>query len=228
MAERPMFHYKEPENFRGTPEENAIEWIDRFERIGRHNRWSNNDLARAIDVSLEGAAHKWFIGLEARNAHPEHWEDQMVQVAETDDEPAHYREVRGLKTLFLMQFVAPDMDEEVRIDHLFRGLSPTLYERLYMLDIRSCEEFLEEASLHVDAVKTAYERGYEDARRECEKPAVGAVDLDKDTLREAARKKDPKAACAVIGRGSYYGNEQWRSSADRRNLDWWTTGGWVG
>ncbi|KAK4017834.1 hypothetical protein OUZ56_033724 [Daphnia magna] len=33
MAERPMFHYKEPEKFRGTPKENAMEWIDRFERI---------------------------------------------------------------------------------------------------------------------------------------------------------------------------------------------------
>ncbi|KZS20291.1 Uncharacterized protein APZ42_013064 [Daphnia magna] len=44
----------------------------------------------------------------------------------------------------MRRIVQPDMDEEVRIDHLFRGLSPILYERHYMLDIRSCEEFLEE------------------------------------------------------------------------------------
>ncbi|KZS08016.1 Uncharacterized protein APZ42_028148 [Daphnia magna] len=198
MAERLMFHYKEPEKFRGTSKENAIEWIDRFERIGRHNRWSNNDLARAIDVSLEGAAYKWIVGLDARNTRPEH------------------REGRGLKTLFLKQLVAvslkpqterklrmrvqvkeedimeyyhdvmdmcrivlPDMAEEVRIDQLFMGLSPALYQRLYVLGIKSCEEFLEEAKLHGDAVKIAYERGYEDARRERKKPAVGAVGLDK-------------------------------------------------
>lgn len=232
MAERPMFHYKEPEKFRGTPKENAMEWIDRFERIGRHNRWSNNDLARAIDVSLEGAAYKWIVGLEARNARPEQWEDREVQVAGTEDEPAHYREVRGLKTLFLKQFVAinlkrqterklrmrvqgkvediteyyhdvmdmcrmvqPDMAEEVRIDHLFRGLSPALYERLYVLGMKSCEEFLEEARLHADAVKTAYERGYEDARREGEKPAVGAVGLDKvqDLQRQIQELRDELA-----------------------------------
>ncbi|KZS13365.1 Uncharacterized protein APZ42_021523 [Daphnia magna] len=195
MVERPMFHYKEPEKFWGTPKENAIEWID-------------------------------------RNARPEHWEDQAVQVAETDDEPAHYKEVRGLKTLFLKQFVAvnlkrqterkrrmrvqgkeediteyyhdvmdmcrivqPDMAEEVRIDHLFRGLSLALYERLYVLCIKSCEEFLEEARLHVDAVKTAYERGYEDARREREKPAVGAVGLDKvqDLQRQIQELRDELA-----------------------------------
>ncbi|KZS20644.1 Uncharacterized protein APZ42_012574 [Daphnia magna] len=216
MAERPMFHYKESEKFRGTLKENAIEWIDRFERISRHNRWSNNDLEMAINVSLEGAAYKWIVGLEARNARPEHWEDLTDQVAETDDEQAHYKEVRGLKTLFLKQFVGvnlkrhmerklrmrvlgkeediteyyhdvmdmfrivqPDMAEEVRIDHLFRRMSPALYERLYVLGIKPCEEFLEEARLHADAVKTAYERGHEDARREREKPAVRAVGLDK-------------------------------------------------
>ncbi|KZR99270.1 Uncharacterized protein APZ42_004924, partial [Daphnia magna] len=103
-----------------------------------------------------------------------------------------------------------------RIDHLFRGLSPALYERLYVLGIKSCEEFLEEARLHANAVKTAYERGYEDARREREKPAVGAVGLDKvqdlqrqiQELRdELARAGDPsrrkeKEGGKANGRGS--------------------------
>ncbi|KAK4006724.1 hypothetical protein OUZ56_011882 [Daphnia magna] len=148
-----MFHYKESDlhsyKFRGTPKENAVEWIDRFKTIGRHNLWPNNDIARAIDVSLEGAAYNWIVGLEARNASPDHWENQ------------------------------PDMTEEVRVNHLFRGLNPTLYARLYVLGIKSCEEFLEEARLHANDVKTAYERGYEGASREHGKPEVGAVGLDK-------------------------------------------------
>ncbi len=57
----------------------------------------------------------------------------------------------------------PGMAEEVRVYHLFRGLSLALYERLYVLVIQSCDEFLEKAILHADAVKTAYERGYEGA-----------------------------------------------------------------
>ncbi len=55
----------------------------------------------------------------------------------------------------MCRIVQPEMTEEVRVDHLFRGLSPALYERLYVLGIQSCDEFLEKARLHADAVKTA-------------------------------------------------------------------------
>lgn len=140
----------------------------------------------------------------------------MIQVATRDDEPAHHKEVWGLKTLFLKQFMAvhlnrqterklrmrvqgkdediteyyhdvmdmchivqPDMAEEVFIDHLFRGLSPAHYKRLYILGIKSCKEFLEEARLHADAVKIADERGYEDAGRERGKPSVRTLGLHK-------------------------------------------------
>ncbi len=72
----------------------------------------------------------------------------------------------------------PGMVEEVRVDHLFRGLSLALYERLYVLVIQSCDEFLEKSILHADAVKTAYARGYEDARREGEKAPAAAVGVD--------------------------------------------------
>lgn len=63
MAELPIFNYKVPEKFLGTSKENAIEWIDRFEMICRHNHWTNNDLARAIEVSLKGAAFKMIVDL---------------------------------------------------------------------------------------------------------------------------------------------------------------------
>lgn len=69
-------------------------------------------------------------------------------------------------------------DEGTRMDHLFRGLSPALYEQLYVMGITKCEEFLEIAKLHADAVKTAYERDYEDARKEDEKTLIGSIGIE--------------------------------------------------
>ena len=64
MAERPLWQFERPAKFAGTAKENAVEWMDRFERIGRHNRWTQNDLATIVDVYFEGTAYKWIVGLE--------------------------------------------------------------------------------------------------------------------------------------------------------------------
>ena len=50
------------------------------------------------------------------------------------------------------------MTEEACVDHLFKGVNAALYERLYVLGIKTCDEFHEKARLHEDAVRTAYER----------------------------------------------------------------------
>ncbi|KAK4013495.1 hypothetical protein OUZ56_026049 [Daphnia magna] len=125
----------------------------------------------------------------------------------------------------MCRIVQPDMAEEVRIYHVFRGLSPALYERLYVLGIMACEDFLEEARLLADAVRTAYERGYEDRRREREKPAVGAVGLDQmqdlqrqiQELRdELARARDPSKKKEKEG-----GKSEWKKKPKKRNPIRW-------
>ena len=67
-------------------------------------------------------------------------------------------------------------------DHLLRGVNATLYERLYVLGIKTCDEFLEKARLHSEVVKTAYERGFEAGGS----AAVAAVGVD---LLQELRKK---------------------------------------
>ena len=94
-AVQPLYQFKTPSTFCGTSKENATDWIDRFERIGKHNRWSNDDLSRIIDVCLEGAAFKWILKLESKETRPGHWEDRG--------------DTQGLKSLFLKQFAADDM-----------------------------------------------------------------------------------------------------------------------
>lgn len=87
----------------------------------------------------------------------------------TEDIAEYFHDV-----LDMCRIIHPDMSEEARVDHLFRGVNAALYERLYVLGIKTCDEFLEKARLHEDAVRTAYERGY------CagETAAVAAVGSD--------------------------------------------------
>ena len=99
MAERAIWQFEKPDRFGGTTKENATEWVDRFERIGRHNKWKNDDLARVIDIYLDGAAYKWLLGLESRSARPTNWEDVVTVVQEGGN--AQQNTTHGLKSLFL-------------------------------------------------------------------------------------------------------------------------------
>ena len=102
MAERAIWQFEKPDRFGGTTKENATEWVDRFERIGRHNKWTKDDLARVIDIYLDGAAYKWLLGLESRSARPTNWEDVVTVVQEGGN--AQQNTTHGLKSLFLRQF----------------------------------------------------------------------------------------------------------------------------
>lgn len=73
-----MWHDKRSDKFNGTIKENAIKWVDLFERIGHDNRWSTDELAKVIDVYLEGAAYNWIVGLEAWETRSKQWEDRAV------------------------------------------------------------------------------------------------------------------------------------------------------
>ena len=53
------------------------------------------------------------------------------------------------------------MAEEALVDHLHRGVNETLYERPYVLGIKTCDKFLENDRFPSAAVKTAEERGME-------------------------------------------------------------------
>ncbi|KAK4024725.1 hypothetical protein OUZ56_010146 [Daphnia magna] len=55
--------------------------------------------ARAIDVSLEGAAYKWIVGLETRDARPDNWEDRNILVDELarERDPSKKKEKEGGK-----------------------------------------------------------------------------------------------------------------------------------
>ena len=95
---------EKPDRFGGTTKEKATEWVDRFERIVRHNKWTKIYLAKAIDIYLDGTAYKWLLGLESRSTRPTHWEGVVTVVQEGGN--AQQNTTHGLKSLFLRRFAS--------------------------------------------------------------------------------------------------------------------------
>jgi hypothetical protein len=60
-----------PPVFSASPEQDAVDWLERFELAATYNRWSDADHARNFVMYLEGTARKWFLV----HNHPNHWED---------------------------------------------------------------------------------------------------------------------------------------------------------
>ena len=100
----PKRQFMIPEKFRGTLDEDATEWLERYESIGLHNRWGNVDLAANFGMYLDSSARQWF----RCTTLPAEWND----TAEVAEIPAHGLVLQvhpvaaalGLKTRFLQEF----------------------------------------------------------------------------------------------------------------------------
>lgn len=71
-----------------------MEWVQRYERVERYNRWGEADCRETIMMYLEGAAAKWYAYLEAVGNVPLTWCDTNGG--------------RGLRTVFLSKFKPAD------------------------------------------------------------------------------------------------------------------------
>lgn len=161
-----------------------MDWLNRYERVGRYNHWGDNELRENFEMSLDGAALKWYSCLETAGTIPQGWQDAAGNLASGAAGPI----VPGLRTRFLSQFqpgdytrfqerklrqrkqgreeamsdyfydvldlcrvVYPQMSEKQKLDHLYRGLKPSLMERLWMFKPATCDEFLVEAKRYQEA-----------------------------------------------------------------------------
>jgi hypothetical protein len=50
----------QPPLFSGKEEEDVTEWMDRYEKIGNYDRWGDVEKRAHVELSLTGAAQKWF------------------------------------------------------------------------------------------------------------------------------------------------------------------------
>ena len=160
----------QPPLFAGKEEEDVTEWMDRYEKIGNYNRWGDAEKRAHVELSLTGAAQKWFS-----------YKGKAGQLATDWGTAAGPPVVIGLKDQILRQFtpanrdqynetrlrerkqgpeestveffydvldlcgkVDPNMAEQVKLQHLWRGIKPSLVEKFWSMKPATTDEFLTE------------------------------------------------------------------------------------
>ncbi|XP_045034364.1 uncharacterized protein LOC123475563 [Daphnia magna] len=191
----PQIKFLSPKVFKATPEDDAFDWLERYESTGAYNQWGDTELRANFSMYLDGAARKWYLC----STLPTEWRDLPIRPGvglNAADLPA----VTGVRTLSLKEFqqqnyklfqetrlrnrvqgieeattnyyydvidlcrvVDPTMAEATKVDYLFWGLRPSLVEKLYPLQPKTGEEFLEAAKRFTDAKLLANRRNWPDA-----------------------------------------------------------------
>ncbi|KZS11578.1 Uncharacterized protein APZ42_023719 [Daphnia magna] len=154
-----------PPVFSASPEEDAVDWLERFELAATYNRWSDADQARNFVMYLEGPARKWFLV----HTHPNHWDDLPARPDPTVPYYPTYRRLPESKLrqreqgneedvvayfydiINMCRIVNPTMSQEQQLQHLYRGLKPTLLQKIYHIQPASTMKFLDVAKLHAEA-----------------------------------------------------------------------------
>ena len=160
--------FMRPKIFAGGRDEDAHQWVTRFEKAVTFNGWGPADILACFPAYIDGTAYRWYICL---GEVPTTWED--IKTEGNPDAP-------GLKTRFLQQFQAEDyktflesklvsrkqkeeesiteyyfqkvqwcydvekkMDDRKILNYLFSGLRKDIKEFLYPMGPKTPREFLE-------------------------------------------------------------------------------------
>ena len=183
----PQIKFLSPKVFKASSEDDASDWLERYESTGAYNQWGNTELRANFSMYLDGAARKWYLC----STLPTEWRDLPVRPGvglNAPDLPA----VTGVRTLFLKEFQQQNyrLFQETRLRNRVQGIEeattnyyydvidlcrvvdPTMAEAtkvdylfggLYPLQPKTCEEFLEAAKRFTDAKLLANRRNWPDA-----------------------------------------------------------------
>ncbi|KAK4003766.1 hypothetical protein OUZ56_005521 [Daphnia magna] len=202
--------FQTPPTFTGRDGEDVVSWIHRYEKVGRYNRWGENELRDHIELSLEGAAGKWYACMEASGNLPAAWSDAqgppvvagVKSALLTQFTPVNYVQhnevkLRGRKqgieestleyyydVLDLCRRVDPHMAEATKLAHLWQGLRPSVLEKLWSLKPTNCNEFLQE----VKRFQEMTDRGKQDEW------AMGVMGREERTQHSPAGQQDASVA----------------------------------
>ena len=55
----PQLKFLSPKVFKATPEDDAFEWLERYEATGAYNHWGDTELRANFNMYLDGTARKW-------------------------------------------------------------------------------------------------------------------------------------------------------------------------
>ncbi len=117
----------QPPLFAGKEEEDVTEWMDRYEKIGNYNRWGDAEKRAHVELSLTGAAQKWFS-----------YKGKARQLATDWETAAGPPVIIGLKDQILRQFTPVNRDQfnETRLRERKQGPEESMVEFFYdVLDL---------------------------------------------------------------------------------------------
>jgi hypothetical protein len=160
----------QPPLFAGKEEEDVTEWMERYEKIGNYNRWGEAEKRAHVELSLTGAAQKWFSYKGKAGQLAADWgtaagppvvigvKDQILrQFTPVNRDQFNETRLRERKqgpeestveffydVLDLCGKVDPNMAEPVKLQHLWRGLKPSLVEKFWSMKPATTDEFLTE------------------------------------------------------------------------------------
>jgi len=166
---------KDPPIFKGEEGEDALSWLERYETTATYNRWGDEELRNNFEMFIEGNVFKWY---KCTNV-PDLWRDtpanngaplipglrtrflqEFLQVNfKFYQEEKLRNRMQGLNEpttnyyydiINLCRTVDPNMSENNKVAALFRGLKPSLVEKLYPLNIKTAAEFLAKAKMFAE------------------------------------------------------------------------------
>ena len=209
---RPNRKFERPANYGGLPDEDVVDWCNRYEKIGTYNQWTDKDLHDNLFMFLKGPADKWW---DSINAKPDVWRNTV--------DAAGVITVEGAKSLLLKAFqkgnyvqfqegklrnrkqgkyesaveyyydviglcnsVDRAMSDKNKVNFLMGGLNAELTEKMYPKEIATADEFLKAVKLDDEARSLAKEKRGEKAEF-----TVAAVPTTKD---QKFQSKDSKFA----------------------------------
>lgn len=170
----PRVRERDPPIFQGEPHEDVVEWLARYQEIAEFNTWVPEQTFRHLRMSLDGVARKWFLSLSPPPVSFDHFkqlilgafknrnyefalESQLRQRVQREGESAvNY----CYDVIFLCSKIDANMQEEVKVQHLLRGLSPTLVVKIYPFLGPNCDtkELLRQVRIQSEASQLADRR----------------------------------------------------------------------
>ena len=182
MTTRSNRKFERPPSFSGSVDEDAIEWAEKYEKIGDYNGWSCKEKHDNVFMYLKGSAEKWFKGLTPMT---KSWLDVEVSSAGVvvvtlgvrarlleSFSVGNYKQYHLAKlqnrmqsddesgvdyyydVIALCKVVDPVMTEPDKVNHLMRGLGACLTFNIYkkINEIKTAEGFLKMVRSEEEAV----------------------------------------------------------------------------
>lgn len=189
-----------PEPFHGDAHEDALDWLEKYERVARSNHWRPDQKLFNVYFALEKSAKTWF---ENREGSLTTWEDFSRRFLDTfGDTNRRENALRLLDTRIqkpnegvamfaedmarLFRRADPNMPEAKKLSHLMRGVKEQLFAGLVRNPPTTVDEFIKEAT----AIERALQQRYQQYDRLIAGAPTGSAALvtgDESCLRQLIR-----------------------------------------